>query len=105
MKNSYSSSNLQLYKNGHAIINDVVLRAFQHQAKQWIPAKILTAYTKIFTEGGFKLKDIAIVLFQTRKTLHVRFSYDLLLDQNKDATIGSLATCIWKNMLEAEQNN
>ena len=105
MKKSYSSCNLQLYKNGEAVINDVVLRAFQHQASQWIPAKTLTADTKIFTEEGFKLKDIAFVLFQTRKSLHVRFSYDLLLDQDKDATIGSLATCIWKDMLKAVQNN
>lgn len=105
MKKSFSSCNLQLYKNGEAVINDVVLRAFQHQARQWIPAKTVTIETKIFTEEGFKLKDIALVLFQTRKALHVHFSYDLLLDQDKDATIGSLATCIWKNMLKAVQYN
>lgn len=105
MKTSYSFYNMQLYKNGEAIINELVLKAFQHQARQWIPAKTLTTDTKIFTEGGFKLKDIAFVLFQTRKSLHVRFSYDLLLDQDKDATIGSLATCIWKNLLKAVQYN
>lgn len=104
MKKSYYS-NLHLYSNGEAVVNEVVLKAFEQQAKERMPAKTLSMQTKIFTEGGFTLKDIANVLFQTRIHLLVPFSYDLLLEQHKDATIGSLAAGIWKSMMKAIRYN
>lgn len=98
-------SNPQLYSNGETVISNVVLSAFRQLVRKWKPEKDLTTDTKILTEDGFTLKEIALVLFQTRKSMLIPFLYDLLPEQDKDATIGSLTKCSWKNMLKAIQYN
>lgn len=64
-----------------------------------------TADTKMFTEAGLTLGDIAHVIYQMRIGLLTPFSYDLLLEQYIDSTIGDLAHCIWKRMAKAIRYN
>ena len=105
MQKRFFLSNHALYQNSEAAVCNAVLHAIQKQAAYTNASKSFTCHTKMFTEAGLTIGDIAHVIYQIRISLLVPFSYDLLLEQETDATIGDLAHGIWKGMLKAIEYN
>lgn len=101
MKKSFFLANLELYKNGEAIVCNIVLSAIKNSMGNNYISKTFTPDTKIFSEARLTMKDIAYVIYQVRTHLLIPFSSNLLFEQYRDATIGDLAHGIWKNMLKA----
>lgn len=105
MKKKIYLSDLQLYKNGQAVIGDIIIHSIQEQKVGVATIKSLNSETKLFSEAHLTLKDIAQLLFKIRRLLMVPFSYTILLDQGKDATISDLTNSVWKSMLQSVKYN
>ncbi|MEO6232527.1 MAG: hypothetical protein ABJB11_22235 [Ferruginibacter sp.] len=99
------SINQAFYKDGEAIVCNSILNIVKSQVSKSHPVHTFTAQTKIFTDAGLSPKDLALVIYMIRTKLLVPFSYDILLEQQKEATIGDLAHSIWKSMLKCMQYN
>ncbi|CAN5501610.1 hypothetical protein BH11BAC3_BH11BAC3_28730 [soil metagenome] len=99
------SINQAFYKDGEAIICNSVLNIVKSQVSKSHQLHTFTAQSKIFTDVGLSVKDLALVIYAIRTNLLVPFSYDILLDQQKETTIGDLAHSIWKSMLKSMQYN
>lgn len=99
------SINQAFYTHGEAIVCNSVLNIVKSQVSNSHNVNTFTAQTKIFTDAGLSVKDLALVIYTIRTTLLVPFSYDILLDQQKETTIGDLAHSIWKSMLNSMQYN
>ncbi len=97
--------NQAFYKDGEAIVCNSVLNIVKAQLGNGYSVSSFNAETKIFTDAGLSVEDLAQVIYKIRTKLLVPFSYDILLEQHKEATIGDLANSIWKSMLKGMQYN
>ncbi|MBC7934507.1 MAG: hypothetical protein H7Y86_03985 [Rhizobacter sp.] len=62
MHNNSFLQNLPLYNNGEAIVYNAVLKAAQMQVTNK-STTVITPDTKMFTEAGLTMKEIASIIF------------------------------------------
>jgi hypothetical protein len=88
---------------GRDILCQLVLK--ECKSKSGRADDAISIKTQLFTELNFSTGDIVEIMVAMERLVKIKFSYRLLLQQDRSITVEDLGTLLWKFMCKTVRNN